>query len=147
MGHVSNEEYINWAVLELMNNNETKSLKILAGFETNTNQFELLETVNNVKNELNISYDPETILNEYAVCLAQNKLSKKIENKQIVTEMNKIYQNINLNSKFKTWFDLDEFFDDYYVISNENIEDVIIRECKIIIEESGKDWFPELHNE
>ena len=133
MGIAEDKEFINWAVQELLHGNETNSIKILAGLENPINPFQIKEYINKSKKELKIEFDENNIIDQYAVILAKQKLSNEISSRDIATEMFEILKYTDFNNKYFAWYNIDEYFDDFHVYNDTNLEEEIIKECNKII--------------
>jgi hypothetical protein len=133
MGIAKDSEFVDWAISELSNNNNSESIKILAGLQNPLDHSEVQRHVANSVKELNVKSDNIKIIDQYAELLAILRLDNKISSKEIVDEMYNIYNFTGHNIKYVGWFDLKEYFDDFYKISYKDIEDVINSECKKIL--------------
>jgi hypothetical protein len=133
MGIAKDKEFIDWAISELIEGNETESIKILAGFESPYNPFEFQEYINKCKKELLLNFEETKLIDQYAFLLANQKLKEEISSKEIADKMYEIVKFTKYNSKYFAWFEINEFFDDYYVISDKKIEEVIKIECENIL--------------
>jgi hypothetical protein len=133
MGIAEDKEFINWAVQELLHGNETNSIKILAGLENPINPFQIKEYINKSKKELKIEFDENNIIDQYAMILAKQKLNNEISSRDIATEMYEILKYTDFNNKYFAWDNIDEYFDDFHVYIDTNLEEEIIKECNKII--------------
>jgi hypothetical protein len=134
IGIAGDKEFVDWAIQELLEGNETESIKILAGLEPPLNCFEVKEYTERSKMELKLHFDENKIIDHYAQHLAAQRLNDEITSKEITEEMYRILQHMDCDKKYHAWFDLNEFFDDYYVISDKDINDVIIDECRRMLQ-------------
>lgn len=130
MGIAEDKEFVDWAIQELVHGTETSSIKILGGLEPPLNSFEVKEYTDKSKSELKLGFEKAELIDEYTKVLAAQKLNNEITSREITEEMYKILQDTHYDKKYFAWYDIDEYFDDFYVISDKNIDDVIISECK-----------------
>jgi hypothetical protein len=135
MGIVTDEEYVEWAMKELLSGNESYSILILAGLVKPLNRFEINDYKEKSKKELGIEIDNASIVHDYARLLARLKLDGKIDSKTITHEMIEILKYTDYDKKYYAWFNIDEFFDDYYIISKNSIDEEIDKECREILGE------------
>lgn len=130
MGKAIDNDYIDWAIKELMAGNSTLSINIIAGLQPPYNSFEIAEYVKKAIKELNIEIHLDSIIDEFVNELANRKLMGKIGSEELIKEIDSILIYTNYDSKYNGWLNLVEFFDDYYVLGDNNLENDIIEECK-----------------
>ncbi len=130
MGKAELNEYIEWAIKELLNGNDTPSVQILAGLEAPFNFFETYGLFKKAVKELQIDFNQNKLIEEYAKELAERKLNNLIESDKLIEEMGSIIIYSSYDSKYDGWLNLIEFFHDYYVLGQGNLEDDILEECR-----------------
>ena len=105
----------------------------MAGLENRINPFQIKEYINKSKKELKIEFDESNIIDQYAVILAKQKLNNEISSRDIATEMYEILKYTDFNNKYFAWYNIDEYFGDFHVYNDTNLEEEIIKECNKII--------------
>lgn len=135
MDIAEDQDYVSWAIMELMTGNESDSINILAGLLPPFNHFEVDIYVKKSLKEMAIPENTD-FLDLYVEILARRRLANEITSLEITEEMYNIFVYSSFNSKYSQWSIINEYYDDYYLVSDRNIEDVIVEECKRIIDHS-----------
>ena len=106
-------DFISWAIDELVAGNESEALAVLAEFDEGVSSFELQEYFEKVKRELGVS-EPTRLeaLDQYTTYLAQSILDPGSDYRSIVAKLATLCHTNNYPSNLMEWYELDDGLSD-----------------------------------
>jgi hypothetical protein len=133
MNKICDTEIVEWAYNELLLGSDTPSLRILAGLDNPIDPVDVQNYLRKSLKELSIVIEKKVAIDEYVKLLANKTIAGEITKKEMSEKMYQVLVYTEYDKEFFVWFNINEYYDDYWMVSKRNIEDVVIEECKKIL--------------
>ncbi|WP_411825420.1 hypothetical protein [Luteolibacter sp. AS25] len=102
-------DFVSWAIDELLAGNESEALAVLAGFDEGVSSFELQEYFEKAKRELGVSEPTRSeALGQYTTYLVQSILDPDSDYRPIVAKLATLCHTNNYPSNLMEWYELDD---------------------------------------
>ena len=133
MNKIGDKGIVEWAYNELLNGTNSPSLRILAGLDNPIDPVDVQNYLRKSLSELSVEIEKKKVVNEYVKLLAKKTIDGDLSTKEMSEKMYQVLVYTEYDDAFIVWFSINEFYDDYWMVSKRIIEDVVIEECKKIL--------------